>query len=103
MSTAIFDRAQMAAHYIQRQHPTPIDITVVLGSGLGAFAETLRDSVAIPYEQIPEFARSTVEGHSGRLVIGQLPHTDRRITVAAMQGRFHYYEGYEFEDVTLPM
>jgi purine-nucleoside phosphorylase len=108
-STAIFERAQMAAHFIQQQQPTPptpptpIDIAVVLGSGLGAFAETLRDSVTIPYEQIPEFARSTVEGHSGRLVIGQLPHTDRRITVAAMQGRFHFYEGYDFEDVTLPM
>lgn len=103
MSTAIFDRAQNAANFLRQHSPAPIDVAVVLGSGLGTFAETLRDPVIIPYEQIPEFARSTVEGHSGRLVIGQLPHTDRRITVAAMQGRFHYYEGYALEEVTLPV
>ena len=103
MTTAIFDRAQTAAHFIRQHYTTPIDVAVVLGSGLGLFAETLRDAVTLPYEQIPEFARSTVEGHSGRLVIGQLPHADRPITVCAMQGRFHYYEGYALEDVTLPV
>lgn len=76
---------------------------MVLGSGLGLFAELLENPVVIPYEQIPGFARSTVEGHSGRLVIGQLPHTERRLTVCAMQGRFHYYEGYELAEVTLPV
>lgn len=103
MSTAIFDRAQIAAEYIRQLYPAQIDIAVVLGSGLGIFAESLSDPVIIPYEEIPEFAHSTVEGHSGRLLIGQLPHIERRITVAAMQGRFHYYEGYEPQAVTLPM
>jgi purine nucleoside phosphorylase I, inosine and guanosine-specific len=76
-------------------------VAVVLGSGLGAFAETLEDKVVIPYDEIPDFARSTVEGHSGRLVVGQLPST--AVNVAVMQGRFHYYEGYSMEEVTLPI
>jgi purine-nucleoside phosphorylase len=73
----------------------------VLGSGLGAFAETLEDKVVIPYEEIPDFERSTVEGHSGRLIVGKLPST--AVNVAVMQGRFHYYEGYSLEEVTLPI
>lgn len=107
MGIPIFDRAQASARYIREHTNRPIDIAVVLGSGLGDFAETLVDPVIIPYEQIPDFARSTVEGHSGRLVIGQLlPATGDmapKITVAVMQGRFHYYEGYSLEEVTLPM
>ncbi len=101
MSVSIFDRAQTAARYIRERISGNIDVSVVLGSGLGAFAETLEDRVVIPYEEIPDFARSTVEGHSGRLVIGKLPATD--INVAVMQGRFHYYEGYSLDEVTLPM
>src|SRR5581483_2479527 len=104
MSTAIFERAQQAAQFIrERSQVESFDVAVVLGSGLGAFAETLRSPIIIPYEEIPAFARSTVEGHSGRLVIGQLPGANRFSTVAVMQGRFHYYEGYELEDVTLPV
>jgi purine-nucleoside phosphorylase len=104
MSTAIFERAQQAAQFIrERSQADTFDVAVVLGSGLGAFAEMLRSPIVIPYEEIPAFARSTVEGHSGRLVIGQLPGADRFSTVVAMQGRFHYYEGYELADVTLPV
>ncbi|MBX3279144.1 MAG: purine-nucleoside phosphorylase [Acidobacteria bacterium] len=107
MGVAIFDRAQASARYIREHTSNPIDIAVVLGSGLGEFAETLVDPAIIPYEQIPDFARSTVEGHSGRLVIGQLPAMpgsgQRKNTVAVMQGRFHYYEGYALEEVTLPI
>lgn len=107
MGIPIFDRAQASARYIREHTNRPIDVAVVLGSGLGDFAETLVDPVIIPYEQIPDFARSTVEGHSGRLVIGQLlPVTGAmatKITVAVMQGRFHYYEGYSLDEVTLPM
>ena len=72
-----------------------------MGSGLGAFAETLENKTIVPYEEIPDFARSTVEGHSGRLVVGKLPGTS--INVAVMQGRFHYYEGYSLDEVTLPI
>lgn len=99
MTTPIFDRAQFSAHYIQEQFSEPIQCVIVLGSGLGAFAETLEAPVVIPYEDIPDFVRSTVEGHQGRLVIGKLGNK----TIAVMQGRFHYYEGYSLEEVTLPL
>lgn len=72
---------------------------IVLGSGLGAFADDLNGATAIPYAEIPGFARSTVEGHAGRLVIGNVGGA----TIAAMQGRFHYYEGYALQDVTFPI
>ncbi len=101
MTVSIFDRAQTSARHIREQIKNNVDVAVVLGSGLGAFAETLEDKVIIPYEEIPDFARSTVEGHSGRLVAGKLPSSS--ITVAVMQGRFHYYEGYSLAEVTLPI
>ncbi|MFN6200858.1 MAG: purine-nucleoside phosphorylase [Acidobacteriota bacterium] len=104
MKVSIFDRAQSAVKHIQERIDRPdtrIETVVVLGSGLGHFAETLLEPVIIPYDAIPEFVRSTVEGHSGRLVIGLLPTTGRLIAV--MQGRFHYYEGYSLEEITLPI
>ncbi len=101
MAISIFDRAQVSARYIREQIASDVDVAVVLGSGLGAFAETLENRVIIPYEEIPDFVRSTVEGHSGRLVVGILPSS--MINVAVMQGRFHYYEGYSLEEVTLPI
>lgn len=101
MSVSIFDRAQASARFIREQLAGEVDVAVVLGSGLGAFAETLDDKIIIPYEEIPDFARSTVEGHSGRLVIGKLPSMPHNIAV--MQGRFHYYEGYSLDEVTLPI
>jgi purine-nucleoside phosphorylase len=101
MSTSIFDRAQTSARYIRELITKNIDVAVVLGSGLGGFAETLEDKIIIPYEDIPDFARSTVEGHSGRLVVGNIPSST--INVAVMQGRFHYYEGYSLDEVTLPI
>src|SRR5262249_60453920 len=101
MTTSTFDRAQTSARRIRELIERDIDVAVVLGSGLGAFAETLEDKVVIPYEEIPDVERSTVEGHSGRLVVGKLPST--AVNVAVMQGRFHYYEGYSMEEVTLPI
>ena len=74
-------------------------IGLVLGSGLGVLAEELTDVVAIPYEVIPGWPRSTVHGHSGRLVIGQLEGQ----TVVCQQGRAHYYEGYSAEEVSYPI
>jgi purine-nucleoside phosphorylase len=101
MTISIFDRAQTSARHIRERIAQDIDVAVVLGSGLGAFAETLEDRIVIPYEEIPDFERSTVEGHSGRLVVGNLP--SMAVSVAVMQGRFHYYEGYSLEEVTLPI
>ncbi len=108
MSIPIYDRAQTAARYIRARVARDVSVAVVLGSGLGSFAESLAESVVIPYAEIPDFARSTVEGHSGRLVVGTLTAPEeqgsqRQITVAAMQGRFHYYEGYSLDEVTLPI
>jgi len=101
MSDSIFDRAQTSARFLRQRLASEIDVAVVLGSGLGVFADTLTEPVIIPYEEIPDFARSTVEGHSGRLVAGKLPGSS--INVAVMQGRFHYYEGYSLDEVTLPI
>lgn len=95
----MFDRIQASANYLRERVPEPIQTAVVLGSGLGAFAEALTDPTIIPYEEIPDFVRSTVEGHVGRMVIGKLENQ----TIAVMQGRFHYYEGYSLEEVTLPI
>lgn len=75
------------------------NVGLILGSGLGAFADTLADSVAIPYEEIPGWPLSTVEGHAGQLVVGT--HGDT--PVAIMQGRVHLYEGYEPWEVVFPV
>lgn len=74
-------------------------VGLVLGSGLGTLAEKIENPIIIKYEDIPNFPRSTVEGHAGQLVIGDLGNK----TVVAMQGRFHYYEGYSMKDVTFPI
>jgi len=94
-----YEQAAEAADFIRSRYAKPIKIAIVLGSGLGAFADQLNDPVAIPYEEIPHFARSTVEGHAGRLVLGEIDG----VPLAVQQGRFHFYEGYELEQVTFPM
>jgi purine-nucleoside phosphorylase len=78
---------------------------VILGSGLGAFADTLENARAIPYAEIPHFAPSNVSGHAGRLVIGEAGRGDSGpgLTIACMQGRFHYYEGHDMATVTFPV
>ena len=75
------------------------EIGIILGSGLGDYAEALEDAVKLPYSEIPGFPRSTVAGHAGMWCCGTL-HGKR---VVMMQGRFHYYEGYGMKDVTLPV
>src|SRR6476469_3706691 len=98
-SSTLYERAQEAARLIRTHTDADVPVGIVLGSGLGAFAEDLTDATEIPYEAIPGFARSTVQGHAGRLVIGKVGE----VTVAAMQGRFHFYEGYSLEEVTFPI
>jgi purine-nucleoside phosphorylase len=95
----LYERAEAAARSIQSRYGEEVRIALVLGSGLGAFADDLKNSVSIPYEEIHGFARSTVEGHAGRLVLGKIAD----VPVAVMQGRFHYYEGYQFEEVVFPI
>lgn len=94
-----YENAVEAAEFIRSKYPHKIDAAVVLGSGLGAVADELENAVSIPYKEIPHFAKATVEGHSGRLVLGEIG--ERHIAVQA--GRFHYYEGYDMEQVTFPV
>ncbi|OXS57991.1 purine-nucleoside phosphorylase [Cohnella sp. CIP 111063] len=95
----LLKRMNEATAHIQSLIPGRPSIGLILGSGLGELADDIQDAVRIPYESIPHFPVSTVEGHAGQLVIGRLH--DR--TVIAMQGRFHYYEGYTMQEVTFPV
>lgn len=94
-----YEQALETAEFIRAKYSQPIETAVVLGSGLGAFADEVENAVRIPYEEIPNFARSTVEGHAGQLVLGEL----NGVSIAVQQGRFHYYEGYEMSQVMFPM
>lgn len=94
-----YEKVQEAAEFIRSNYDKPIQTAVVLGSGLGAFADDVENAVKIPYEKIPNFARSTVEGHAGQLVLGEL----KGVSIAVQQGRFHFYEGYDMEQVMFPM
>lgn len=85
--------------YIRSKIGTVPEAAIVLGSGLGGFADQLEDAVRIPYEEIPGFVRSTAPGHKGQIVCGK---KSGRV-VLCMQGRFHYYEGYTMQQVTYPV
>ena len=100
MAISIYDRASEAARFITMQVGSPKPrIAVVLGSGLGGVADAVTDSVEISYGDIPHFPVSTVEGHAGKLIIGKLGGVD----VLLMKGRFHFYEGYDMQEITLPV
>jgi len=92
-------RLSYALAWIRGRTDAPPRAGVVLGSGLGGFASRLADATVIPYEQIPEFPLARVAGHPGRLVVGDLPGPSGPLTVAALQGRVHGYEGWSAEDV----
>lgn len=94
-----YEQAAEAARFIRSKFAGDVKTAVVLGSGLGAFAGELKNAVEIPYGEIPHFARVTVEGHAGKLVLGEIGG----IPIVVQQGRFHYYEGYEMEQVILPV
>src|SRR5713226_2661693 len=94
-----FTRAESAAQFLLSQTPLRPKIGLVLGSGLGAFADELSQATRIPFAQIPAFPRSTAVGHAGQMVIGKIDG----IAVAAMQGRVHLYEGYSAKEVAFPM
>ena len=100
MSTSVYEQVEAAAETVCREiFPHDPTVGIVLGSGLGSFAETLEDAAFVPYGQIPGFAESKVVGHVGRLVAGVSGGT----TVLAMQGRVHCYEGHPIEQVVLPI
>lgn len=88
-----------AASFLKEKYTKAPKVGLILGSGLGVLADEITEPVKIPYNEIPDFPVSTVEGHAGQLVFGDL----NGVSVVAMQGRFHYYEGYSFEKVTFPV
>ena len=90
---------QETASYIKSQIRAVPETAIILGSGLGKLAEEITNAHIIDYKDIPHFPVSTVEGHSGRLIFGYLGEKE----VMAMQGRFHYYEGYSMKEVTSPI
>jgi purine-nucleoside phosphorylase len=95
-----FDQVSEAAAFLRAMlGPLSTRIGIVLGSGMGAVADSLSERIVVPYAEIPHFPRSTVEGHAGRIVAGNLGGAP----VAAMQGRVHFYEGYTPGQVTFPM
>jgi purine-nucleoside phosphorylase len=97
--SSLYERAEHAARTVRAQVSVEPRVAVVLGSGLGGFADDFDDAVTIPYEDIPGFVRSTAQGHAGRLVVGKID----QLPILAMQGRVHYYEGYTLEEVTFPI
>ena len=98
--SSLYARAEHAARTIRaRANVDDARVAIVLGSGLGGFADEFKEAVGISYNEIPGFVTSTAEGHAGRLVVGKLD----QVPVVAMQGRVHFYEGYSLEEVTFPI
>ena len=94
-----FDRITEATNFLKQYNTSGAKVGVVLGSGLGNFVQEIQIEHEIPYEKIPHFPVSTVQGHSGKLIFGIIAGKP----IIAMSGRFHFYEGYDAEDVVLPI
>ena len=95
----MYSKIAETAQWIKERMPDTPSVAVILGSGLGNLADEIDITWEMPYKDIPNFPVSTVEGHDGRLIIGQLGGK----SVLAMKGRFHYYEGYTMQEVTFPI
>ncbi|WP_071460030.1 purine-nucleoside phosphorylase [Bacillus massilinigeriensis] len=94
-----YKQIEQAAAFLENKIGEKPEVGLILGSGLGILAEEVENAIKIPYSDIPGFPVSTVEGHAGQFVFGDL----EGIRVAVMQGRFHFYEGYEMKKVTFPV
>lgn len=95
----MLERINQTADYLRSKVADMPEIAIILGTGLGSLVDHITDKLYIPYKEIPNFPVSTVEGHSGNLIFGMLGGK----RVMAMQGRFHYYEGYDMKQVTFPV
>lgn len=93
------ENLERASEALRQKVPQPIDVALILGSGLGAFADNLEEKVSVPYGEIPNLPESTVKGHAGQYVFGRA----HGLHVGVMQGRVHMYEGLEPSHVVLPM
>ncbi|MBL7758290.1 MAG: purine-nucleoside phosphorylase, partial [Chitinophagaceae bacterium] len=99
MSSPILQQIQETVSYLKTRYAAIPEVGIVLGSGLGNFTREITIEAEVPYGEIPHFPVSTVEGHSGRLIFGELAGKK----VVAMAGRFHYYEGYTPQEVVFPV
>ncbi len=95
----MLDKIEKSATFLQQKTNYKPEIGIILGTGLGGLVNEIVIEHSISYENIPHFPISTVEGHSGRLIFGQLAGKK----IIAMQGRFHFYEGYSIQKVTFPV
>ena len=95
----MYSKIQETASWLKEGMPAHPETAIVLGTGLGRLSEEIEKEVTIPYKDIPNFPVSTVEGHEGKLIFGKLGGKD----IMAMEGRFHYYEGYSMKEVTFPI
>lgn len=95
----MLQKIQQTADYIRGKVVDMPKTAIILGTGLGALVDHIEEKIYIPYAEIPNFPMSTVEGHSGNLIFGRLGNK----RVMAMQGRFHFYEGYDMKQVTFPV
>ena len=95
----MLEKIKETAAFLKQKMNTQPKTAIILGTGLGRLADEITDSYSIPYKDIPNFPISTVEGHSGKLIFGKLGGKD----IMAMQGRFHFYEGYSMKQVTFPI
>ncbi len=98
-SDSEYAKAERAAEFLKKKTKIQPKIALVLGSGLGAFADEFRDAVRIPYSRIPHFPQATAIGHAGQLVLGMV----EGVPIVAMQGRVHLYEGYSAKEVAYPV
>ena len=98
-SSNISQRVNSTAEFIRTQIKEAPEYGIILGTGLGGLVKEIEVSFSIPYDSIPNFPVSTVESHSGKLIFGKLSGKN----IVAMQGRFHFYEGYSMEDIVLPV
>lgn len=95
----MYERILETASWLRKRMTTTPSTAIILGTGLGQLASEISDKTEFPYSDIPNFPVSTVEGHSGKLIFGKLGGVD----ILAMQGRFHFYEGYSMKEVTFPV
>lgn len=95
----MLERIKETASFLKNRMRTKPETAIILGTGLGSLVGEITEKYEISYEEIPNFPVSTVEGHSGKLIFGKLGKKD----IMAMQGRFHYYEGYSMKEVTFPI
>ena len=95
----MLNRIDSITQFLKNKIPFSPKVGIILGTGLGGLVEKIEIEQTIPYDEIPDFPLSTVEGHKGKLILGKLSDTN----VIAMQGRFHFYEGYSIQEVTMPV